>query len=286
VDLHHPFIESVILPFVVVLAATGTAVAVRSRFDASRLATTSVGIGFLLAVYLVADGLVWPPRTAVQKLPYVTAGLILAGTMLEGVARSRRFFLWAAAVVLTIMLLWLVWPQLPEASAGVFWRAGLVLLAGGTIMWTLVDREGKGRVPAPSMLVLAALGLAGAAFSAGSLVLFQIALGLAAAGGGFVLWNWPRPRLVFGPGGVLVAGIGLVLLALLLLTLTEIRSWALVPLLGVFVTDRLARRLPVPARIGPAAMEAVWIVILSLPLVAATVFLGTPAPAPDGLYYY
>ena len=285
-DLHHPFIESVFLPFAVSLAVSGTAVAIRRRLGVTPLASIGVGIGFLLAVYLVVDGLVWPPRTAVQKLPYITAGLVLAGTMLERLAARRPLFLWSAMPMLAAMLLWLDWPRLAGTSSGDPWPAVLVLLAGGVMLWTLVRGDGKGRAPGMSMLVLAALGLAGAAFNAGSLVLFQAALALAAAAGGFALWNWPRPRLPPGPAGILVGGGGLLSLAMLLLTLTEIRPWALVPLLAVFFTDRLARRLPVFGRLDPDVMEAVWVVVLSLPLVAAAALLAAPAPAADGLYYY
>lgn len=285
-DLHHPFIESVALPFAVALAATGTAVAVRRRLDLTPLASISVGIGFLLAVYLVVDGLVWPPRTAVQKLPYITAGLVLAGMTLELLGPSRRFFTWTATAVLAAILLWLASPRLAGVTTADLWSPGLVLLAGAIILPTLVTGDGKGRAPVPSMLVLVALGLAGAAFNAGSLLLLQMAAALAAAGGGFALWNWPRPRCLLGPAGVLVGGIGLLVLTALLLTLTEIRPWALLPLLAVFFTDRLARRLPVPGRLDPQTMEAAWTVVFSLPLVAATTFLAAPAPAGDGLYYY
>jgi hypothetical protein len=133
--------------------------------------------------------------------------------------------------------------------------------------------------------VLAALGLAGAAFNAGSLALFQVALALAAAVGGFALWNWPTPRSPLGASGVVVGGLGCFAVALLLLLLTQIRPWALLPLPLVFLSAVLSRRLPVPGGLARSTLEPVYVVAIGLvPTVLAILLAQAPPPA-DDLYY-
>jgi hypothetical protein len=285
-DMQHPLIESVALPLVVGFAVTGVLWAARGGGNVARLASVGVAIGFLLAVHLIVDGLVWLPRTALQKLPYIVAGALLVGLGLEALPNGRRFLLLAGTGALALALLWLAWPQLERAKPADLGILGLCLLAGVTVLGRLAPVSRKCRVAGPVMLILAALGAAGAAFNAGSLVLFQLGLALAAAVGSFVLWNWPRSRLVFGPAGMLAGTVGLLAIIASMLMLSGIRPWALVPLLPVFFTDRMARYLPVPGRLDREAVEAVYVVVLSLPLLAAAVLLAAPAPGTDDLYYY
>jgi hypothetical protein len=135
------------------------------------------------------------------------------------------------------------------------------------------------------MLIIAALGLAGAGFNAGSLVLMQVALALAAALGGFVLWNWPTVRLPFQAAGVAVGGIVCFALALLLILLTDIRPWALLPLPLIFAAAPVSRHLPVPRGLSRVAVEPVYVVLVGLlPMVAVILLAQPPAPAND-LYY-
>lgn len=285
-DLQHPLIESLALPLAVAFALAGVLRVTGSGTRDVPFASLGVGIGFVLAIYLVSDGLAWPPRTALQKLPYIAAGALAVGVLLEGIAIARLWSFVAAAAMFVGALLWLAWPQFAQATAGDLGMLLLFFLAGVIVLWRLSPAERKSDPTEAVMLVLAALGLSGAAFNAGSLVLFQLGLALAAAVGGFVLWNWPRPRLRFGPSGRLAGAIGLLGIIALLLMLSDIRPWALLSLLPVFFADRAARLLPVPRRADRQAVEPVYVVLVSLPFVAATVLLSAPAPPADDLYYY
>ena len=133
---------------------------------------------------------------------------------------------------------------------------------------------------------MSALALAGAAFQAGSLSLMQVALSLAAASGGFALWNWPRGRLPLGAAGIAIGGLGCFAVALLLLLLTEIPPVALLAAAAVFIAGPLGRRLPIRGHWSRNAIEPVYVVAIAiLPLVAAVLLATPPPPAPDDLYY-
>ena len=183
-----------------------------------RLAATAVGVALLVAHALTFGAPVWPALSGVEKLPLLFV-LLLAGGLAIEIWRPGRNAVAAVTVAAVVaIVLWLAWPQLGDG--------------GMEMLWLL----GPAAVLALAMIVLAALGLAGASFNAGSLTLLQAALALAAAVGGFALWNWPVPRLPFNVVGVAVGALGCFAVALLLLLLTEIRPWALLPLPLIFLS--------------------------------------------------
>jgi hypothetical protein len=249
-----------------------------------RLAASGIGIAMLLALVIILGDPVWPPRTGMQKLPYLFAVFLAAGLVVD-TGRPRPLAQIGAGVVgIGVSALWLGWPRILAGDFGAALAIlGAVLIGLGA--FTALLRAGCQGVNGPSMLVLAAAGLAGAGFNAGSLALFQVALALAAAVGGFALWSWPRPRLLFSASGLLTAGLGAFALALLILLLTEIRPWALLPLALVFAGELVARRLPVPGRFSREAIEPLYIAALAIVPVAAAVWLAQPPIAPDSPYY-
>jgi hypothetical protein len=198
---------------------------------------------------------------------------------------ADRFWTAAAAFLAVLAVtLWLAWPQLRRGESGLLAQLTLISLLGLACLAML------GKAPAtgtnrPVVLVIAALALAGASFNAGSLVLMQVALALAAALGGYALWNWPNARTPFYAAGVAVGGIGCFALALLMVLLTEIRPWALLPLLLVFAAGSVSTHLPVPRRFARTAVEPVYIVLIGLVPMLATVMLAQPPASANDLYY-
>jgi hypothetical protein len=183
-----------------------------------------------------------------------------------------------------MIALWLIWPQL---SRGDFTKLLPTVAASLLALVALAGLQGARDVGAnrPSMIAIAALGLAGASLKAGSLALFQSALALAAAVGGFAVWSLLKPRLPFSASGVLAAGMGGFAILLLTLLLTEIRPWALIPLALVFLGDAVASRLPVPRRFRRSRIEPLYIIALGALLATAAVFLAQAPYSGDDLYY-
>lgn len=283
-DLGHPLVTSVLLPLVLASALTGLLRLVLSAERGRRLATSAVGLALLVA-HLVAFGAPqWPAQSGIEKLPLLFA-MLLAGGIVADILRPGRILM-VVTVCLAVAAVtgWLAWPQL------IRWESGLIPLLTMASLLGLFSLAGLVNAPPesanrPAMIVIAALGLAGASFNAGSLVLMQVALALAAAVGGFGLWIWPVARLPFHGAGVAVGGIGCFAVALLLILLTGIRPWALLAIPLIFAADIPSRRLPVLARFNRAAIEPLYIVLIGLvPMMAAIVLAQSPAPA-DDLYY-
>jgi hypothetical protein len=243
-----------------------------------------VGLALLGAHLLTFGAPVWPPQSGLHKLPLLFALLLAGGLAVDLLEPGRWTARGAAFAAVVAIALWLAWPQLPGAGMA------LALVLASASLLAIASLAGLVHAPADgarraTMLVLGSLAIAGASFNGGSLALFQVALSLAAALGGFALWNWPRPRLPFTASAVAVGGLGLFAIALLLLLLTQIPPWALLPVPLVFAAGALSRHLPVPARLSRASIEPLYIAALALIPVLATILLAQ-APAPtDDLYY-
>jgi hypothetical protein len=284
-ELNHPVIESLFLPLVLTLLLTALLHWTLGVDRGKRLGAAAIGLSLLVTHAVIFELPVWPPRTGMQKLPLIVC-LLLAGGVLFDITTPRRGVV-AAVTIMAVGLLavWLGWPQLMHHDMG------LILLLFTTSLTALFSLVGVVQAPPAganraAMILLAALGLAGASLQAGSLALFQIALALAAAVGGFALWNWPRPRLPLTGSGVAVGVLGCFALALLLLLLTPIRPWVLLPLALIFTTDYLARRLPVPAGWQRTTLEPLYIAALAvLPLLLTLLLSATPTPQ-EPLYYH
>lgn len=270
------------MPLLLAFMLTG---ALRFAFGATRgarLAAAGAAAAFLCAAWLIAGVNSWPPQTGVQKLPFIVAGGLLLGLVID-VATARRSTVFAAALWLLASYAWIAWPRFARADSAL---AG-ILLAGYVLSVVALFRltaETRPSVNVPVMLLVGALGLAGGALAAGSLALFQLALAAAAAIGGFALWNWPTARFPFDAAGVLGAGVGVLALAALILLLTEIRPWALLALAFVFLADPIARRLPV-GRLRRQSIEPIYVALLALVPAVVSVLLAAPPQPGDDLYY-
>lgn len=282
-DLDHPLTASVLLPLLLATALTGALRTVPGE-RGRRVAAGAVGLALILAHLLAFGAPAWPAQSGIEKLPLLFILLLVGGFVLDMIPAGRVLIAIASCLAVPGVTLWLAWPQLERGDPGLIGLLVLAALLGLACLAMLAKTPANG-TNRPAMLIVAALGLAGAGFNAGSLVLMQVALALAAALGGFALWNWPAVRLPFHATGVAVGGIVCFALALLLILLTDIRPWALLALPPIFAAAFVSRYLPVPRRLSRAAVEPVYIVLIGMvPMVAAILLAQPPAPA-DDLYY-
>jgi hypothetical protein len=227
--MHHPLFESLALPLLLSLAAIG----LFRRLAGPRHAAVGFGLAVLLATLWMVG---WTVRPAgvMQKLPWIFAGAWLLGAALDAGKADRRLQ-WLGLLCGWIAACWWLGTRgtLPGISYGV---------AGAWVLACLL-RTPEDRSDAAAAAVVAALGLAGVCFVAGSLALFQLAVLLAAAVSGLALWLWPKPRVSFGATGVAVAGLAWLALAQATLLLVPARPPALALLAASFVTAPLLAQL-------------------------------------------
>lgn len=244
----------------------------------------AITIGFLLG-YLVILGLPgFPPPSSTQKLPYLVV-LVAILAVVVALVRGRLIVASAGLAVLAIGgLLWLSGRRLGGGDIlSVALALGPLWLGWLVILFRLARLRNQGQAPAVMVLV-AALGLAGIGIFGASASVGQMALALAAAVGGYLLWNWPRVRFPFGETGLVAAGGSLLLLASYLI-LAWPRAYifvAVAVLVLVFFADGPAGRL-MPRGEGARAVLAPVIlgVTALLPVavaVAITYVMGGGAP--------
>ncbi|MGF1546250.1 MAG: hypothetical protein ACFCUG_02855 [Thiotrichales bacterium] len=282
-NLDHPLIESVAIPLAAALLLTGLA----WRFGRRGWAGVAVAPAVLLATLLIVNGWHWPALTGLHKLPWLIALLLALQVVALACTTPRTRQIWALATIAVVLsgLVWIGWPRLAHHAARTTVEIGAVLPAI-LIAIALLARTTGGITQVATAVVVAALGVAGMAFLAGSLALMQLGLAIAAATGGFALWNWPRPRFAFSPEFVWLMVSSLGLIVALVLWLTPIPRWAPTPLLLIATLPALVARLPLPARWSRTLLAPVLVALLAAPLIGLAVWLSTPAPVAESDLYY
>jgi hypothetical protein len=283
-DLRHPIIESLLLPLLLAAVLTG---GIRFAFAETRgrqLAAAGAGCALLVAAWLIVGASASPPQTAVQALLFIIAGGVLLGGLLDLTAAQRSIVFTAAALWLLAAYAWFAWSRAGRADLALVGTLAAGYLLSVIVLFRLSIEE-RPSINATVALIVGALGLAGGALTAGSIVLFQLAAAAAAALCGFALWNWPKARFPFGAVGILGAGVGVLALAASTLLITGIRPWALLALAAVFFVDPIARRLPVSPRFGRQSVEPIYVALLALVPAVVAVLLATPAEPIDNLLH-
>lgn len=286
-DFHHPVVQSVAVPLAIALALTGGIGVGLGRDRGGAIAAAAAGLALLTATVLIGGAPPWPPASGLHKLPYLLALGLATGVALDLGGAGRRGAFGAAVALMLLALAWLAWPQLGRLGDRAWAVLGIAAVTGAATLGSLATTE-RNSANAPATLMVAGLGLAAVAFNAGSLKLFQLAVALTAAVGGYALWNWPKPRHAFGAAGILSAGIAWVMLALLTLLLTDVRPGALLVLAMVFAAAPVARCVPL-GRLDRRIAEPVLIaVVAAIPAAAAALLGDAPAAAPveDDPYYH
>ena len=126
------------------------------------------------------------------------------------------------------------------------------------------------------MLLIAAVGVSLIALIGSSASLAQLSGGLAAATGGFMLWNWPKARFSFGWSGV-YGGVGVLFSFIVAMILfTNASKLALLLILPVFFAYRVTARLPLASRpaLAPFVLAAVCLVPVGIAVLIASLSGG------------
>lgn len=194
--LHHPAVQSIVVPVLLSALAMGLLGLLRPRWAA-------VGVlPALLLSFASLPGYHWPAAAAAEKLPWVVAAAAAGALLLSRLAGSqgRQPTAWQGGFALLAWLAASLWVAGDWVPASLRWA--LVLFGAGLMVcgaWVLRARSGQGvhgLVPgagAALTLAAAAFGLAGLAALGGSLLLAQLAAMLASVCAVLALglWRWP-----------------------------------------------------------------------------------------------
>lgn len=265
--LNDPFVQSSLLPLLLGVAAVGGLWAVGGR-NGRALAPAGIALAFLALFVLVVGLPAFPPPSSMGKLFWSVAAGLALGLAADTLGITGRAASAAVAAWLVLALGWIAGPALDSAAS--FVPLAVLLAVGAWIAVTGASPSGEARPAAPAAVLLAlTLAVGVTALIGSSASLAQLGLGLTAATGGFLLWNWPRERHVWGVSGRVALGLPLLLAAILALY-TQVQAATLLLALPALLAEPLRRRLPIPdAGFGPALRTVAVTVLAVLPALAA-----------------
>ena len=257
------------LPLAAAIAVTGIL-----RFalgaDAGRaVAGGAIAIAFLASFAAVQSWPDFPPLSSGQKLPYIVLFGVVIGLALDAL-RAETFRAAAVVVWPAVIVGWIGWRRLTGLGAADLATLAVVFAAGVIILHRLhAHREGP---PYAAVTVLAAsIGTAAIAFVGGSASTAQVLGILAAATGGFLLWNWPKPRIPFGAAALMGAGGAYVTIFTTGVLFTETSRIALALMALVFLVPLAMRNTGIVNRpaVGPLVIGAVSVVPVAIGIAIA-----------------
>lgn len=165
----------------------------------------TISAAMLTAYHLIYGKFTVPPIQALDWLPVLIAATLPVFAMddLSYFGKGLRFGLQTAIVILAaVLLLQPVLGQLPIV------HAASILIAVSSLWlaaWVYFDHHARDNANSGMTLLIVSAGTAIVSVLTGSTLLGQLGGALAAVLGAWLLWNWPRPRVLLGHAGTAVA---------------------------------------------------------------------------------
>ena len=226
-------LQTVVWPVLVVMGGMALGLGALRRTVSSQtmplIGALTLSAAMLTAYYLIYGKFTWQPLQALDWVPLLISGALPVFAMddLFGFGKGLRFGLQTAIVTLAaVLLLQPVLGQLPVV------HAALILIAVSGLWlatWVYFDRHALQNANSGMTLLIVSAGTAIVSVMTGSTLLGQLSGALAAVLGAWLLWNWPRPRVLLGHAGtaVVVMTLGSVLLVGRFYSATPLRINAL-----------------------------------------------------------
>jgi hypothetical protein len=279
--LDDPFILSAVSAALLPLLTSGILTGIFGRLFGVRAAGCAIALAFVIALVSILG---WPPllpRSSGQKLAYLVLLGLLLGILLD-FAVARAPLRAVAPVWSAVIVAWLGWQQLLGLQPSDLARLALLWLAGAFVFDRLLAFRATGIV-APTMVLVAGIGMSGITFLGHAASLSQLAAAVAAGTGGFLLLNWPRQRYPFSTATLFGAGTALFAVAAASVLFTQANVLALAILLAIFAAGSVRAWLSVDRPIwGPIAFG----IIALIPVLLAIVIVILMAPSADYCAYF
>jgi hypothetical protein len=272
--LDDPFVLSAVLAALLPLLAAGILTGGIGGTIGIRAAGCSIALAFVIAHLSILGWPPLPPRSSLQKIVYIALIGLLLGVVLDFLI-DRVPIRPVALVWPGVILAWLGWQQLLGFEVLDLARLVLLWFAGAFVFDRLLAFRAV-EIIAPTMVLVAGLGMSAIAMIGNAASLSQLAAAVAAATGGFLLWNWPKQRYPFSMVALFGAASALFGVGATIVLFTRASSLALAILLGIFAAGFIRARLPLSDRPvwGPIAFGI--IVMLPMLLAIAAAFFVAP----------
>ncbi|GGB98968.1 hypothetical protein GCM10011352_26410 [Marinobacterium zhoushanense] len=238
--LDNPLIQSAVLPLLLSLGLTGLLRLVLGPVFGARLAAAAIAVSFLICQALI-QAPVFPPRSSSQKLPYLVAGALLLGLLIDSLDLKARVQQTAMAVLALAGIGWLLYGRFDRIDI-----AGWILLPmlfAATLLAQHRCLARRDSLDGGILLLLASAGTGAIALIGASASMAQTCFALMAATGGFLLWNWPTLRFPLNATAQLSALTALLALGTQMLFYTKANGWALLLLTPLLLVDRIGRQM-------------------------------------------
>jgi hypothetical protein len=218
-----------------------------------------------------------PPRSSLQKIVYVALIGLVIGIALDALNARQRTRL-VALVWPGVVVAWIGWQQLIGLNALDLARLAVLWVAGAFIfdrLFALRDTD----IAAPTLVLVAGLGVSLVAFLGAAASLSQLAAATAAGIAGFLLWNWPKLRYPFSATTMFGIASALFGVGVAIVLFTRASTLAMAILLLTFATGEVRRVVPFFARPvwGPVAFG----VAAAIPVLLAIAVAVTTAASAD-----
>lgn len=266
--ISNPAVQSAALPFLTAAIVTGLIRLLLGPNKGPWLSGAGIGIG-IMVTYLVIIGVpAFPPLGSGQKVLYLFGIALFAGLVFDMDGNPKTLHRLCLLGFPVVGCAWLAGPRLQDLSLQSWDRPEVQLLALAIVVsWAVlgvVKRESQKPMVPVSLLIAGNLGIGGLAMLGGSASISQVSFALAAALGGFAVWNWPITRHAFGSAGLFVGAGGMMALVCQILFFTRIPAWPLAILLPILVLPKFVGRIPLAGLKGAEAIRPVILFALAL----------------------
>ena len=202
--------------------------------NGAKLAGAAIALAFLATYANLLDWPPFPPLSATQKIAYLVLFGLIIGLALD-LLKKRRLLRPALVLFPAVIIGWIGWRQLTSSNIeGVSIMAGLWL--AGAFVFLRLQAVSENPNPHAAVLVLAAsVGAAIVSFLGAAASQAQLMGILAASVGGFLLWNWPTPRLAFSGAAIFGSGTALLAVATTIILYSDVSKLALLLIIPVFL---------------------------------------------------
>jgi hypothetical protein len=241
--LLSPLVQAFVLPALVACGATGLIRFARGRKGDGRLAEAGLGLGFLAGFWAVTGGLPFlGADVAYHQLGEAVLLALAAGLLLALVGPGPRIMSLVAVAGAIFAVVWIIgWRQLAAPTVEELLAA--LLYAAVAVVAALRFKDlGPGATPV-AIMALTAATLAFVASLGHAAGVSALALTLAGACLGSLVWAWPLARGSFGAPTFAVLVVGFTGLMVAHARGALHTPWALVPLPLAFCAPSIARRI-------------------------------------------
>jgi hypothetical protein len=261
---------AVLLPLLVALGSTGLVRRRGGKKLSPRLAEVGLGLGFLAGFVAVARGIPFLNNVAHHQIGEIAVAALGLGVALALFSPGPRVMAVAGASVAVVAIFWSL--GLGRLPAEDWLAAAVASVLAILVMWRLAALAQSGAT-AIMVLAIAAASLAVIAISARAGLLGDLALALAAACVGVLVWVRPVGKWRGGAIAVLAGGVVFVALAFGVARGALHTPWALIVLLPAFWADRLVERVQHLAKLArkQATRPLVLTAVAAVPALAAAV---------------